>query len=54
MEEWAERRDEFVIERFQMALRGTQEGFLKSPDVFAAHAKLGELKSQQLQKVSGP
>jgi len=53
LEKWAQRRDELAIERFQMTVRGAQERFFKSPDVFIAHAKLGELKSQQLQKMSG-
>src|SRR5712671_6945844 len=53
LEKWAQRRDELAIERFQMTVRGAQERFFKSPDVFVAHAKLGELKSQQLQKMSG-
>src|SRR4029077_2431030 len=54
LEKWAQWRDELAIKRFQMAVRGTQERFFKSPDIFVAHAKLGELKSQQLQKMSDP
>src|SRR2546429_9778948 len=49
----AQRRNKFVIERFQVAMGGAQERLFKAPDVFAAHAKLGELKAKQLQKVSG-
>ena len=52
MEIGAQRRNKFVIERFQVAMGGAQERLFKAPDVFAAHAKLGELKSKQLQKVS--
>jgi hypothetical protein len=54
LEKWAQRCDELAIESFQMAVRGTQERSFKSPDIFVAHAKLGELKSQQLQKMSDP
>src|SRR5207249_5888053 len=54
LEKWAQRCDEFAVESFQMTMCGTQERFRKSPDIFVAHAKLGELKSQQLQKVSYP
>src|SRR5438876_12094300 len=32
---------------------GARELHCNTPDVFAAHAKLGELKAKQLQKVSG-
>src|ERR1700686_2851008 len=53
-EKWAQGCDELAIESFQMAVRGTQKRFFKSPDIFVAHAKLGELKSQQLQKMSDP
>src|SRR5260370_40713727 len=53
LEKWARRRDELAIERVQMTVRGTQERFFKSADIFAAHAELGELKAQQLQKMSG-
>ena len=52
LEKWAQRRDELAIERFQMTQGGAQKRFFKPPDIFAAHAKLGELKSQQLQKMS--
>src|SRR5258708_732325 len=50
----AGRRDRFVVEILRMGLRGAEEGPFKPPDVFAAHAKFGKLKSQQLQKMSGP
>src|SRR6267143_1440069 len=43
--------DEFAVERFEVALRCAQERFLKPPDVFDPHAKLRELKAEQLQEV---
>src|SRR6266849_7829026 len=43
--------DEFAVERFEVALRGAQERFLKPPDVFGPHAKFGELKAKQLQEM---
>src|SRR5712664_735828 len=52
VEKRAERCDEFAVKSFQMTMRGTQERLFESPDVFAAHSKLGKLKSQQLQKMS--
>src|SRR3989440_3045800 len=54
LEKWAQRCDKFAVESFQMTMRGTQKRFRKSLDIFVAHAKLGELKSQQLQKMSYP
>src|SRR5207253_3886447 len=54
LEKWSQGCDEFAVESFQMAMGGTQKRFCKSPDIFVAHAKLGELKSQQLQKMSNP
>src|SRR5260370_40930042 len=52
VEKWTQWCDEFAVKSFQMTMRGPQERFRKSPDVFAAHSKLGELKSQQLQEMS--
>src|SRR6267143_5139343 len=46
--------DEFAVERFEVALRGAQERFLKPPDVFDPHAKLRELKAEQLQEMCNP
>jgi len=50
----AKRRDQLVVERFQVALRGSQERIFKPADVFAAHAELGQLKAQQLENMSDP
>src|SRR5712664_1338047 len=52
LEQRAERCDEFAVKSFQMTMRGTQKRLFESPDIFAAHSKLGKLKSQQLQKMS--
>src|SRR6267143_2684197 len=46
--------DEFAVERFEVALRGAQERFLKPPDVFGPHAKFRELKAEQLQEMGNP
>src|SRR5215472_6326734 len=48
----ANRGNQFVIERLQVALRCPQEGFFESADILIPHAELGDLKAQQLQQVS--
>src|SRR5258708_32409276 len=52
LEKWTQWCDEFAVKSFQVAMRGTQKRLFESPDIFAAHSKLGEVKSQQLQKMS--
>src|SRR5260370_23548018 len=52
LEKRAQRCDEFAVKSFQTTMRGTQKRLFESPDIFAAHSKLGKLKSQQLQKMS--
>src|SRR5260370_20756972 len=52
VEKRAQRCDEFAVKRFQMTMRGTQKRLLESAYGFAANAKLGELKSQQVKKMS--
>src|SRR5207245_10427596 len=48
----AQRRNKFAIQRFQVAMGRAQERLFKSPNGFTAHAKLGDVKSKQLQKMS--
>ena len=49
--ELPERRDQFDVKGFEVALRGAKERLFKFPDVFAAHAEFGELEAKQLEDV---
>jgi len=52
--ELAERRDQFDIEGFEVALRGAEERLFKFADVFTAHAEFGELEAEQLEDMGDP
>src|SRR5262249_11356262 len=48
----AQRRNQFTVKRFQMALGRPQERLFESLHIIIAHAKFGNLKTQQLQEMS--
>src|SRR5690348_17998751 len=48
----AQRRDQFAVERFQMALRSPQERRFESLHIVIAHTEFGNLKPQQLKEMS--
>src|SRR5260370_22357362 len=51
LNEGTQGREQLGVKRFEMALRGAKERLFESPNVVVAHAKLRELKAQQLQKM---
>src|SRR5579859_7247612 len=52
LKQHAQRRNQLAIERFQMALSSAQERLFESLHVAIAHAEFGNLKPQQLKKIS--
>lgn len=47
-----QRRDQFGVKSFEMALGGEQQGLLETLRVGCAHAEFGELKAQEMEEVS--